>query len=227
MSRTCARACSMPCELSTTKSARRRFSASGICLRQQRVELLLGHAGRSSTRARCISAGADTTTIASTRLLAAGLEQQRNVEHHDRRAARFAPRARNAVSRLRAPADARSLPAARSAGAIAEHRAGRACARSTLPSVGRARETPPRSAAPPRRRRARARPRRRRAPARPPRRTTAPSWSCPCDRAGETDDEHGARLLRADSPRRRSQSSSGSSGRPRTVKWSPSTRSNS
>ena len=45
--------------------------------------------GRSSTRARCTSAGADTTTTASTALLAAGLEQQRNVEHDHAARLRF------------------------------------------------------------------------------------------------------------------------------------------
>ena len=44
----------------------RRFSASGICLARMRLELLLASCpGRSSTRARCTSAGADTTTTAS------------------------------------------------------------------------------------------------------------------------------------------------------------------
>ena len=45
--------------------------------------------GRSSTRERCTSAGADTTTTASTRAIAAGLEQERNIEHHDLLAARL------------------------------------------------------------------------------------------------------------------------------------------
>src|SRR5476651_2697365 len=67
MSCTCARADSMPREVSTTKSARRRFSASGIW-RACNDSSWAGSMPRSDTRARCISAGAVTTTTASTRL---------------------------------------------------------------------------------------------------------------------------------------------------------------
>ena len=55
-----------PAPLSTTKSARRRFSASGIC-RASSASSRSRLTPRSSTRARCISGGADTTTVASTR----------------------------------------------------------------------------------------------------------------------------------------------------------------
>ena len=55
ISRTWARAASNPCDVSTTKSARRRFSASGICLARMACELVLGHAGplESARRAAC------------------------------------------------------------------------------------------------------------------------------------------------------------------------------
>ena len=50
------------------KSARRRFSASGICLARIASNFSVVMPGRASTRARCTSGGAETTTTASTRL---------------------------------------------------------------------------------------------------------------------------------------------------------------
>ncbi len=73
---------------STMKCARARFSASGIWRASSASSRSAVMPGRDSTRARCTSAGADTTTTASTLLLAAGLEQQRDVEHDHARAAR-------------------------------------------------------------------------------------------------------------------------------------------
>src|SRR5262245_23953099 len=64
---TCARAASKLWEVSTTKSARRRFSASGICWARIASNFSAVMPGRSSTRARCTSGGADTTITASTR----------------------------------------------------------------------------------------------------------------------------------------------------------------
>src|SRR5262245_21969158 len=65
--RPCARAASNPSEVSTTKPARARFSASGICLARMASSFSMVMPGRSSTRARWTSGGADTTTTASTR----------------------------------------------------------------------------------------------------------------------------------------------------------------
>src|SRR5262245_37615269 len=67
MARTCARAGSKPRAVSTTKSARRRFSASGICLARMAANLSSVIPGRANTRSRCTSGGAETTTTASTR----------------------------------------------------------------------------------------------------------------------------------------------------------------
>src|SRR5437588_11098844 len=65
MSRICARVCSKLCELSTTKSARPRFCASGICLARSVANFSSVMPGRSKARARWTSAGAETTTTAS------------------------------------------------------------------------------------------------------------------------------------------------------------------
>src|SRR5262249_6863978 len=62
ISATCSRAGSRPREVSTTKWARARFSASAICwakMASRRSGLM---PGRASTRSRCIWAGALTTT---------------------------------------------------------------------------------------------------------------------------------------------------------------------
>ena len=67
MSRTCARAWSKSRELSKIKSARRRFSASGSCLARMAANFSSVMPGRSKARWRCISAGAETTTTASQR----------------------------------------------------------------------------------------------------------------------------------------------------------------
>src|SRR5450759_212111 len=67
ISRTWARAGSYPCDVSTTKSARRCFSSSGICLARMAASLPAVMPGRSKARIRCRSAGADTTTTASQR----------------------------------------------------------------------------------------------------------------------------------------------------------------
>src|SRR5271156_162772 len=65
MSRTWARACSNDCELSTIKSARCRFSASGSCLAMSAENFSSVIPGRSKARRRCSSGGAETTTTAS------------------------------------------------------------------------------------------------------------------------------------------------------------------
>src|ERR1700716_222888 len=67
IARTCSRAASNPRDVSTTKSARRRFSASGICFARIASSFSTVMPGRSSTRTRCTSGGAETTTMASTR----------------------------------------------------------------------------------------------------------------------------------------------------------------
>ena len=112
MSRTCARAWSSSCELSTTKSARRRFSASGICLREQAPRTSPRSSRRARARARAALGRRRHHHHGVAEPLAAGLEQQRNVEHDDRRAAAPAPR-RGTRPAPRAPADARWLRACR------------------------------------------------------------------------------------------------------------------
>ena len=67
IARTCARAASKPREVSTTKSARRRFSCVRHLLGQDGFELFHGHAGALKHARALDLAGADTTTTASTR----------------------------------------------------------------------------------------------------------------------------------------------------------------
>ena len=89
MARTCARAASNPCDVSTRKSARARFSASGICFEQDRFELLQRHAGPlQHARALHVRRRRHHHHRVDPRI-AAGLEQERNVEHRDRLAARL------------------------------------------------------------------------------------------------------------------------------------------
>ena len=70
--------------VSTTKSARRRFSRSGICAARIAAKRSGVIPGRRITRSRCSQAGAETTMIASHSASARGLEQQRDVEHDQR-----------------------------------------------------------------------------------------------------------------------------------------------
>jgi hypothetical protein len=71
--------------VSITKSARARFSSSGIC-RARIASSFRVMPGRASTRSRCTSAGAETTMTLSNSF-AAGLEQQRDFEQQRRRIA--------------------------------------------------------------------------------------------------------------------------------------------
>ena len=170
------RGCSMPCALSTTKSARRRFSASGIC-RASSASSRSRLTPRSSTRARCISAGADTTTVASTRLSPPVSNSSGMSSTTIRRAWRSASARNFCLGFAHQRMHDRFQPLQRRR--IAQHALAAAPTRSTLPSVvvpGKRRLDQP---APPRLRKACAPPRRRRAPARLPRRTAAPSWTCP------------------------------------------------
>ena len=63
------------------KSARRRFSASGICLAIMAASFASVMPGRAAIRAFCTSSGAVTSSTASTSALAAGLKQERDVEN--------------------------------------------------------------------------------------------------------------------------------------------------
>ena len=64
-----------------------RFSASGICLARIAANFSAVMPGRARTRARCTAGrGDDEDGVAAP--LAAGLEQERDVEHRDRRARR-------------------------------------------------------------------------------------------------------------------------------------------
>jgi len=56
-----------PSPVATTKSARRRFSRSGICARRMLANRLSVMPGRRMTRSRCTRAGADTTSTKSQR----------------------------------------------------------------------------------------------------------------------------------------------------------------
>src|SRR6478752_870339 len=67
ISRTWVRAASKPFDVSTTKSARARLSASGICLARIAANFCSVMPERSATRSRCTSGGAETTTTASQR----------------------------------------------------------------------------------------------------------------------------------------------------------------
>src|SRR3954451_21301974 len=51
-----------PSPVGTTKSARRRFSRSGICARKMLAKRLSVMPGRRMTRSRCTRAGAETTS---------------------------------------------------------------------------------------------------------------------------------------------------------------------
>ena len=70
-----------------TRSARRRFCESGIWRAMIASICSAVMPRRRRTRAICTGRGADTTTTMSTRPLAAGLEQQRHVQHGGRGAA--------------------------------------------------------------------------------------------------------------------------------------------
>ena len=190
IARTWARAASKPCEVSTTKSARRRFSASGICLARMASNFSSVMPGRSRTRSRWTSAGAETTTTASQRWSppvsnSSGMSSTA-IAAAGRGVCEEAPLAP-------APADARSPRA----GAARRRRR----ARAPPASRGRpcrprwCRETPPRSAAPPRPHRADARRRRRRRPARPRRRRIRRGRLAHADRAGQPEDEHASRAF--------------------------------
>ena len=86
MSRIRARTGSSPCEVSTTKSARLRFSASGSLPRQDGIELLAGHVvARQNSLALNFRRGRDHHHRIDA-LLAAGLKQQRHIDHRDGRA---------------------------------------------------------------------------------------------------------------------------------------------
>ena len=144
MSRICARVWSKPCELSTTKSARRRFSASGICLARMRGEFLFPHAGRARTRVRAACGRRRDHDNGVATAVGAGLEQKRNVEDDDR-APRAAAADRN-FSRLCRPADAR-WPRAAPATSWTRDAIAASRPRSTLPSIaepGNARRSGPR-----------------------------------------------------------------------------------
>src|SRR5690348_5273051 len=67
MSRMRARTGSSPCDVSTTKSARLRYSASGICRATMELNFSSSMVPRASTRSRCCSGEVVTTTTASTR----------------------------------------------------------------------------------------------------------------------------------------------------------------
>ena len=155
-----------------TKSARSRFSASGIWRARIACELLLASCRAGPARAaRWTSAGAVTTTTLSTRprrrsRTAAGCRA--------RRVARLAPR----LSARKASASARTSGWTIASSAckrrrVAEHRRPTSRSRSTDAVVRSSRETPPRSAAAAAPDRAGAPPRRNRAPARRRRRTSA------------------------------------------------------
>ena len=165
-----------PRPVSMTKSARRALFASGIWRARMAVEASPRHArpGQHALALHCGRRRDHDDGVAAP--LAAGLEQQRDVEHHQPRAAAGA--GEEAPSRARGPAvDDRLEP--RSA---ADRRATRAAsvARS-IDAVDRdCRERPPRPAAPPPRDRARAPRRRHRRRARRGRRTSRRSSTCPC-----------------------------------------------
>ena len=89
MSRIRARTGSRPCEVSTTKCARLRFSASGSCRARMASSFSAVMLSRARIRSRWISGVVVTTTTASTRCLAAGLEQQRHIDHRNGRAGEF------------------------------------------------------------------------------------------------------------------------------------------
>ena len=173
MSRIRARTGSRPCEVSTTKSARLRFSASGNCRARMASSFSRGH-----VVARQNSLALDFRRRRHHHhridaLLAAGLEQQRHIDHRDRRAGLLG--VAEGISGGRRPAsDERS---ARAASSPPDHAppapkawCDRPCRRRSCP------ETPPRWPAPPRLRRTGERSRRHRKPARRPPRT-ALRWS--------------------------------------------------
>ena len=86
MSRIRARTGSSPCEVSTTKSARLRFSASGSCRARMASSFSLGHVvARENSLALIFRRGRDHHHGIDA-FLAAGLVQQRHIDHRDRRA---------------------------------------------------------------------------------------------------------------------------------------------
>ena len=176
MSLICARTGSSPWEVSTTKSARLRFSASGICRARMELSLSSSMVPRASTRSRCSSGRRRHDDHRIDALLAAGLEQQRHIDH--RRPARRRPPHRQRISgATRRAWDARSARAAswprdRAPRARTAWR-GRPC----RPTWCRGRRL--RSPAPLRPRRVGARSHRRRRRARPPPRTALRWWISP------------------------------------------------
>ena len=198
-------------------------------LGQHGVELLDRHAGRAAARARAASRPAPTPPPRRRRALAAGLEQQRNIEHRDRRALRLRLR-RGTAARASRTSGCTIASSRCERRRIAEH------ARRQLGAVDLAvrrwcREMPPRSPPRPRRRRAGAPPRRHRAPARRPRRRTRAVVDLPMPSEPVRPRTNIGREFRRSLARyagkaalAAQESSSGSSGRPRMVKWSPSTR---
>ena len=177
---TCSKACSRPLSVTTTKWAFARFSSSGIWRERILVELLLRHAGPRQ-HALALDMGwrrHDDDRIHAR--MAAGLEQQRNVQHdhlgavrarvfqepallvgHQRMDDGFQLLERGLVIAGDVPGQLRAVDAA---------------------VASRCRERPSRFRRPPRRpaRRAGAPRRRHRRPERPAARTSSPSRSCPC-----------------------------------------------
>ena len=140
-------AASSPRPESTRKCARRRFSASGIWRARSAANFASVMPGRARTRARWISGSAVTTTIDVDALRRAGLEEKRHVDHDEAAPLRPSP-APGTPPRSRAPADARSPRAAR---ALADRRRrARQAARGRSRRRRSRRETPLRSARPPR-----------------------------------------------------------------------------
>ena len=206
------------------KSARRRFSASGICWARSAASLSSVIPGRGRGRAGAGSRPAPTPRRRRRAPLASGLEQERHVEDDDRCVAglrlgeELVPRGRD--QRMHDGLE----PAER--GVIPEHHRGELAA-IDLAVVGRTRGTRARSTGLLRPHRAHAPRRRHRGPARPPRQRTLPSSICPCRASRSGTARRWAMAHASRHPRRRRKASTGRSGRPRMVKWSPSIRSNS
>ncbi len=72
--------------VSTTKSARARFSASGIWRASSWSSLASDSPGRCSSRSRCTSGASADDDGGVDQRVGAGLEQQRDLHHGDRRA---------------------------------------------------------------------------------------------------------------------------------------------
>ena len=79
---------SNPCDVSTTKSARLRFSASGNCRARMPSSASDVMVPRARIRSRWVPGRRDHDHGIDT-FFAAGLEQQRDIHHHDRRAGPF------------------------------------------------------------------------------------------------------------------------------------------